>query len=87
MYRLEWIAVCDECGHRWLTEGEKEPERCPSRKCFKRTWNKSGGKREVEVVPIDPLGNEGRKRVAEHAMKNQGQPSFRSFPKSNGSFI
>lgn len=35
------ICVCDVCGWRWLAEGDKEPERCPSRKCRARSWNGS----------------------------------------------
>ena len=38
----ERVLMCDECGHRWLAEGEAMPERCPSRKCRSARWNKNG---------------------------------------------
>ena len=34
--------VCEECGWAWLVTGTKMPERCPSRKCRKTTWNSIG---------------------------------------------
>lgn len=38
-----WVECwkCDECGFRWI-KTEVWPERCPSRKCRKRSWNKDG---------------------------------------------
>lgn len=39
---LDWvkIAVCDVCGHRWIPEGDKEPVRCPRRRCRSVAWNR-----------------------------------------------
>lgn len=39
---LVWVECwkCDECGHRWIKTLLK-PERCPSRACRKRSWNKN----------------------------------------------
>jgi hypothetical protein len=37
------ICICDVCGHRWLAEGDKEPARCPSRRCWTRKWNGGSG--------------------------------------------
>ena len=33
------VCECDQCGHRWLQEGAKLPDRCPSRKCRSLRWN------------------------------------------------
>ncbi len=35
------VAVCDECGHRWIPEVEN-PTNCPSKKCRSMLWNKDG---------------------------------------------
>jgi len=37
-----WLLVnqCDQCGFRWI--GKADAERCPSRQCRSRAWNKTG---------------------------------------------
>lgn len=47
---LVWVECwkCDECGHRWI-KTPLHPERCPSRACRKRSWNK-----DQAFVPADP---------------------------------
>lgn len=34
-----WVFKCDACGHEWIPDGERKPERCPDRKCRSRKWD------------------------------------------------
>ena len=42
------VCECDQCGHRWIQEGDKLPERCPSRKCRSAKWNPSFVEQAIE---------------------------------------
>ena len=42
------VCECDQCGHRWIQEGQKLPERCPSRKCRSAKWNPSFVEQAIE---------------------------------------
>jgi hypothetical protein len=45
------IAVCDECGDRWIPETENPPN-CPSKKARSTPWDKAGidgGSREARI--------------------------------------
>jgi hypothetical protein len=37
--RTREVWHCDVCGWEWLPDTNKVPERCPNRKCRKRSWN------------------------------------------------
>lgn len=82
------IAVCDECGHRWLPASESLPARCPSRKCRSVGWNAAGspvpppethGKANPANRPAaaaDPLG--GHQQATPPATKPASRPATRT---------
>jgi hypothetical protein len=48
------VCKCGECGHVWMVEGDKEPERCGNAKKRCRGWN------EKPARPTDAVNGELR---------------------------
>ena len=44
------VSECDVCGHKWLPEGDKLPDRCPSRSCRSTKWNQAAS----PASPVPP---------------------------------
>ena len=75
--------VCDRCGHKWTTRGERPPKVCP--RCKKTDWNKGpwGQWLDYEYLfvsePDDPIKIDGWMTISNWVIDERAKKLGKTF--------